>query len=311
MKIVIIGAGAMGCLYGAGLSEAGNEVWLIDIWQKHIEEIKQNGLIVENSSGQRIYRNLKASVDPAEAGAADIAIIFVKSTLTEEALIRNGCMITDSTIVITLQNGLGNIEKIEKTADKRNIIAGTTAHGAMLLGPGKIRHAGTGKTVIGELDGSDSDRINSIAEILRASGFETEISLNVVGLIWDKLLVNVGINALTAITGMTNGELLDYPEIVEILEAAVHEAFLIANLKGIKTSFTDPVEHTKEVCRLTTANKSSMLQDILNERNTEIETINGAIVKEGKALGVETPVNMVLSNLVRWKQGFFHTTSNP
>ncbi len=311
MRIVIIGAGAMGCLYGAGLSEAGNEVWLIDIWQQHIEEIKRNGLIVEKGSGQRNYAKLKATVSPEEAGEADIVMVFVKSTLTEEAVKKSSCVITDKTLVITLQNGLGNIEKIEKTADKRNIIAGTTAQGAMLLDPGRIRHAGTGKTVIGELDGSGSGRINSIAEILRASGFETEISFNVMGLIWDKLLVNVGINALTAITGLTNGELLNYPEIGEILEAAVNEAFLIAKLKGIKTGFPDPVEHTKEVCQLTAANKSSMLQDILNERNTEIETINGAIVKEGKALGAGTPVNMVLSNLVRWKQGFFHTTSNP
>lgn len=301
MKIVIIGAGAMGCLYGAKLSESDNEVWLLDVWKDHIEEINNNGLIVEKDLEQRIYRNLKATVNPGETGTADIAVIFVKSTLTEEAVIRNRSVISEKTIIITLQNGLGNIEKIALTADKKNIVAGTTAHGAMILGPGKICHAGIGKTVIGELDGFSSVRINNIAELFKSCGFETEISSNVIGLIWDKLIVNTGINALTAITGMYNGELLKCPEIEEILEAAVKEAVLTAEAKEIELSIQDPVQHTKDICRLTAGNKSSMLQDVLNKRKTEIEMINGAIVREAKDIGIHTPVNMVLTNLVKWK----------
>lgn len=302
MKIAIIGAGAMGCLYGAMLSESGNEVWLLDVWEQHIEAVKSSGLIVEKGSEQKRYTYLKATVDPKEIGSVDMAMVFVKSTLTEDAVRNNSCIFTDKTIVLTLQNGLGNIEKIAQTTDKRNIVAGTTAHGSTMLGPGRIRHAGEGKTIIGELDGSDSDRIANIAKVFRASGLETEISHNVIGLIWDKLLVNVGINALTAVTEMKNGDLVKYPEIEEILEGAVKEAVAVAEAKGIKLGYPDPVDHTKAVCRATAANKSSMLQDILNKRKTEIEMINGAIIREGKALGVNTPVNMVLTNLVKWKQ---------
>ena len=302
MKIAIIGAGAMGCLYGAMLSESDNEVWLLDVWEQHIDAIKKNGLIVEKSSQQKKYANLKATINALEIGSVDMAMIFVKSTLTEDAVRKNSCIFTDKTIALTLQNGLGNIEKISQTVDKKNIIAGTTAHGSTMLGPGKIRHAGEGKTIIGELDGVDSERIKGIAEVFRISGLETEISYNVIGLIWDKLLVNVGINALTAITQMNNGDLVKYPEIEEILEAAVKEAFMVAQVKGIKLGYCDPIAHTKDVCRATAANKSSMLQDVLNKRKTEIDMINGAIVREGKTLGVNTPVNMVLANLVKWKQ---------
>ncbi len=302
MKIAIVGAGAMGSLYGAMISESDHEVWLLDVWKKHIETVNSDGLIIEKGSGQKKYEKLKATTDPSEIGVVDLAIIFVKSTLTADAVRSNKSIFADNTIVLTLQNGVGNIEKIAENINKNNVIAGTTAHGSTILGPGRIRHAGEGKTIIGELDGSESKRVAEIAEIFNASGLQTDISNNVIGLIWDKLVVNVGINALTAITEMSNGELVKCPEIEEILEVAVREAVSIAELKGIQLGSSDPVKHTKDVAIATAANKSSMLQDILNKRKTEIEMINGAVVTEGKALGVNTPVNLVLTNLVKWKQ---------
>ena len=118
----------------------------------------------------------------------------------------------------------------------------------------------------------------------------------------DKLLVNVGINALSSITQVENGRLLDYPEIEQLLELAVSEAAKVAEKKGVKLSFADPINHTKDVCKATAANKSSMLQDILKGNKTEIEMINGAIVDEGKAVGIDTPVNLVLTNIVKYIQ---------
>lgn len=302
MKIAVIGAGAMGCLYGATLSESGNEVWMLDSWERQIEEINKNGLIVEDKDGEKTYRGLRGTSDPQKIGAVDIALVFVKSTNTEDTVKNSKCLFADTTTVVTLQNGLGNIEKIAKTVAKENIIAGTTAHGSTLLGPGKIRHAGRGKTVIGELDGAETERLRQIADVFSNSGLEVETSRNIIGLIWDKLLINIGVNALTAITELNTGGLLEHAEIMEILTAAEKEAVTIANLKGISLSRKDPVERTMEICRATFGNKTSMLQDILNKRKTEIDMINGAIVTEGRLLGVDTPINMVLTNLVKWKQ---------
>ena len=305
MKIAIIGAGAMGSLYGAKLSrDPENEVWLLDVWQDHVDAVNREGLQMETNGEWETYAHLSAATDPQKAGIVDLAIIFVKSTLTRDAIRSNQAILGPETLVLTLQNGLGNVDQIKEVIGEDRIIAGTTGHGATMLGPGKIRHAGSGKTIIGlvqPVPGSDRPvaPLNQVVQIFRNAGLDTEVSENVIGLIWDKLMVNVGINALTGITKLKNGQLLEHPEIEALLEAAVGEAKQVADALGIQLGF-DPISHTKEVCRLTCRNKSSMLQDILNHRKTEIEMINGAIVREGGRCGVATPYNQVLTNLVRF-----------
>lgn len=303
MKIAIIGAGAMGCLYGSRLSTLEeNQVYLVDIWKDHIDTINKKGLSMEEKGQLLEFRRLKGVERAEDAGICDLALIFVKSTLTGEAVRANRGVFGPETIVLTLQNGLGNIELIQAELGRDNIIAGTTAHGATMLGPGRMRHAGSGKTVIGELTGMKTDRIYRISELFSRAGFETEVSDNVMGLIWDKLLVNVGINAITAITELPNGEIIKYGELDSILKSAVKEARLVALTKGIKLNYEDPVAHTREVCIATAENKSSMLQDILNNKQTEIQMINGAVCREGKSAGIATPVNSVLTNIILFKQ---------
>lgn len=300
MKIAIVGSGAMGCLFGAKLStNPNNEVYLIDVWQDHIDSINSNGILMEENGEQLVFDRVKSVADSSTVGHCDLAIIFVKSTLTKTAVEMNKAVFGTETVAITLQNGLGNVDIISDLIGKENVIAGTTAHGATVLGPGLIKHAGIGKTIIGELDGAITPRIESIMALLNEAKMESDITDNVIGNIWDKLLVNVGINALTAITKLHNGELLDYPETEKILEDAVLEAQAVANAKGIKLNFNDSVGHTKDVCKATFSNKSSMLQDILNHRQTEVDMINGAIVKAGLEAGVETPVNSVLTGLIK------------
>ncbi|HOA42454.1 MAG TPA: ketopantoate reductase family protein [Bacillota bacterium] len=301
MKIAIIGAGAMGCLYGAKLSTVpGIEIYLLDVWKEHVDAINANGILMEEQGDFITYRNVKASTVAEDAGTCDLAVIFVKSTLTSSAVQSNKAVFGPETIALTLQNGLGNIELIKEVVGESNVIAGTTAHGATMLGPGRIRHAGSGKTIIGELNGAMTQRIQQIAQTFREAGMETELSDNVYGLVWDKLLVNVGINALTGITKLLNGELLEHPEIVELLEDAVSEGKEVALAQGIKLGFPDPVAHTKDVCKATATNKSSMLQDVLNHKKTEIDMINGAVVREGKKVNIATPVNKTLTNLIKF-----------
>ena len=203
-------------------------------------------------------------------------------------------------MVLTLQNGLGNVDLIGEEVGLANVIGGTTAHGAYMKGPGEICHAGVGKTIIGELGGESTERINEIARVFQEVGLETEISNNILGLIWDKLIVNVGINALTAITGLHNGQLLDHPELLDIMSLAIDEALAVAKMKKIELSPQDPYAHTLDVCKNTATNKSSMLQDIINRRRTEIDMINGGILREGQKEGISTPVNRVLTDLIKY-----------
>lgn len=302
MKIAILGSGAMGCLYGGRLAEAGFDVTLVDVWKEHVDGINSDGLSIEGIGGKRIVKGIKAVTDPNRAGQVDLLVVFVKATLTKTAMEGALGLVGDGTRVLTLQNGLGNVEALSEIVGTDRLIAGTTAHGSTLLGPGSIKHAGEGPTVIGNLSGKTDPFLEDLAAILEKAGFSVQISENVMGLIWGKLIVNVGINALTAITGLRNGRLLDFPETKELMRMAVEEALEVARRKGIVLNDPDPARHVEEVCRSTAENRSSMLQDVMNRRRTEIDAINGAVVAEAEKLGLSAPVNLVLFNLVKTLQ---------
>lgn len=298
MKVTVLGAGAMGCLFGGLLAENGIPVWLVDIWEEHVDAINQRGLTIEGIGGERVIKNIRATTDLKEVSGTDLLLVFVKSTATEAAIKGAKALVGSNTLVLTLQNGLGNVEKLQKVVGEDRVIAGVTSHGSTLLGPGHIRHAGEGDTYVGEVRGGKTGRIEGIADLFNNAGIKCSIADNILSLIWSKLVVNVGINAITAITGLRNGEILQHPGAEEILELAVNEAVEVARARGIQLQYPDPVGHVKEVCRLTAQNRSSMLQDVLNRRKTEIDMINGAVVREGQKVGVDTPVNRVLTNLV-------------
>lgn len=301
MKIAIIGAGAMGSLYGGYLSKSGEEVYLVDIWQEHIDKINKNGLIIKEEDRELITYP-KATTNASEIGIIDLVIVFVKSTLTREVVENNRDLLGHNTLVMSLQNGYGNIEQIERYVKRDNIIAGTTSHGAIMIGPGKISHAGRGDTCIGWVGCNKSNSIDAISKLLHKSGFNTIISNNVMELVWKKLIVNAGINALTAILEVKNGELLNEEDTRTVMTMAIEEAVDVAEAAGIKLNKAETVEKVMKVAIDTANNKSSMLQDILNKRKTEIDTINGAIVQEGKRYWIKTPVNQVLYNLIKAKE---------
>ena len=302
MKVAVLGSGAMGCLYGGALAEAGCDVVLIDVWKDHIDAINASGLKIDESGGERTVKNIRGVTRPADAGTADLVVVFVKATMTEQAMRDALALVGDKTTVLTLQNGLGNVEKLCNVLPASRVIAGTTGHGSTLVGPGHVRHAGIGDTIIGELDGSRSARIEELAALLEKAKMTAKVSTNVMGLIWTKLIVNIGINALTAVTGLKNGRLVDFPETEELMECAIKEACAVAKAKGIRFEVDDPLEHTKAVAKKTAANRSSMLQDVTAKRATEVSVINGAVVDEGRKLGVPTPVNTVLTNLILVRQ---------
>lgn len=299
MKISIIGSGAMGSLFGGSLALAGQDVVLYDIYKEHVDAINASGLSIEDAAtGQVTIVHPRASTDPASVAGSDVFIIFVKSTTTEEAAATFQSYAKPSTIALTLQNGLGNEEILRRHFGPGRTAAGVTSQGATFLGPGKIRHAGKGPTHMSMADG-DQAKLKGLAAALQTAGFEIYVDDAVASMVWSKLVINVGINALTALLGVTNGRLLDYPDIKAVMADLVAEAMAVAKARGVKLNYADPLATVYDVAAKTGANYSSMLQDFMKNRASEIDFMNGAIVREGKALGVPVPVNETLARLVR------------
>jgi 2-dehydropantoate 2-reductase len=298
MKITVIGPGAIGCLLSAFLSKAEEEVWLLDKDRQRANIIKEQGIKIEGVSGDW-QAKVSAASSADEIGRCDLIIIAVKSYDTKEALKNIKPLLGDTSLVLTLQNGLGNVEIISEVASQERTLGGVTNLGATLLGSGHIRHAGRGETVIGRMDGKIPVQLREIREVFNRSGLETRISKDIKSLLWSKLIINVGINALTAITRLNNGRLIEFEYTRKILEGAVNEAVKIAKKKRIKLIYDDPLSKVEAVCEATSQNVSSMLQDALKHRRTEIDFINGVIVRQAQGLGIAAPVNTVLTNLVK------------
>lgn len=305
MKIVIVGPGAMGCLLAAFLSKslpAGRqdkeEIWILDYKKERAENINKTGISLTGLSGE--WRcNPKTSCEAKDIGVANLLILCVKSYDTKTALINSKALIGENTSVLTLQNGLGNIETISEIIGPQNVIGGVTNLGATLLEAGKARHAGKGETVIGRIDGKITVEMRSIRELFNKVGLEMRISKDIKALLWSKLIINTGINALTAITRLNNGRLLDFEGSRRIMREAVTEAIRISKRKRIKLIYDDPLAKVEAVCEATGSNISSMLQDVLRKKRTEIDFINGVVVRLGQELGIPTPANSMLVDLVK------------
>lgn len=298
MKISVIGAGAMGSLYGGKLAQAGNEVILFDINQAHVDAINSSGLEIEELEGEESSTiSLKATSQEGDVKGSEVLIFFVKSTATRRAA-EQFCNILDSdTLAVTLQNGVGNEEILRSFFGADSTAAGVTSQGATFLGPGKIRHAGKGPTHLC-MSNKKNMKLRPFVEELNKAGFETHIDDNIEDLIWSKLIINVGINALTALTGLQNGRLLDFENTKSLMKDLVEEAVAVAKKKGITLTYDDPLNTVFDVAKKTATNRSSMLQDFDRGTISEIEFINSAIVREGEALGVPTPVNSTMARLV-------------
>jgi 2-dehydropantoate 2-reductase len=300
MKITIVGAGAMGSLFGALLAESGHEVRLLDVWQEHVDAVNKKGLSVEREGRTRSIV-LKATTDLRQVDKADLVIVFVKSSQTGKAAETARAALRKDGWVLTLQNGMGNAEAIARVVPASRVLAGTTSHGATMLGPGMIRHAGVGPTVIGAWTGEEPAGAKKMAECFNRAGIETAVADDVRSLIWSKLLVNVGINAVTALTGIRNGQLLDLESTRWISQTAVEEAMAVARNLGVRVR-DDAVSHVFQIAEATAANRSSMGQDLDHKRRTEIDAINGYVVREAEKLGLPVPVNRTLSGLIETVQ---------
>ena len=304
MNITVIGAGAMGSLFGALLAEAGNTVTLLDIRRDHVDAVNANGLFIEEKAGVRRIVRIQATTEPDRIGPTDLSIVFVKSTHTAMAAETAARLSGKTDLVLTLQNGMGNADTLTETLDPSQVIAGTTSHGATFLGPGAIHHAGKGDTVIGPWATAGMSGAERVAEVFHRANIVTRVVDDVRTVLWAKLLINVGINAITALTGIKNGQILELESSRQLSRKAVKEAMAVARVQGIDVD-GDPVEKVFQVAAATGPNRSSMGQDVDNCRLTEIAAINGFIVRLAETAGVPVPVNRTLTALVETLQAHY------
>jgi 2-dehydropantoate 2-reductase len=296
MDFLVVGPGAMGCLFAASLKKAGLEVTLLDYRPGRAAEIGLSGVRVEGVTGEFRAR-VPVTTGPVDASPGFV-LICVKSDRTEAAGRAVKDLVRGDPVVVTLQNGLGHVETLEGIFGRGRVLGGVTSEGATLIDTGRVRHAGRGETVVGP-SGEPPGAAERLAGIFNRAGFKTRPAEEVGELIWGKLIVNVGINALTALTRLPNGRLPEVPGTLRVMERAVGEAAAVAAAAGIRLPYPDPLGRVIEVCRATSGNTASMLQDVLRERTTEVDYINGAVAREGSRLGVPTPVNETLTHLVR------------
>ncbi len=295
MKIAVLGAGALGCAIGGALAQAGNGVVLINRNADHVDAINTHGLVMRTPAGELVVR---ASAAPSAQGLdpVDLVIVLVKSFHTEAAMAAATNLVGPHTAVLSLQNGLGHEDVLAQIVGRGHVLAGKTYVGGVMLAPGRIISGTAGKeTLIGELDGTVSDRAQRIAATFNAAGLTTTVSDNIVGTMWDKLLINVSTGAVSGVTRLPYGPLYEIPEIEATAVAAVQEAMDVATASGVRLSFTDPREAwNKASAGLPADFKTSMLQSLEKGSVTEVDFINGAVVRWGQRCGVPTPVNATL-----------------
>jgi len=291
MNIVVMGAGAIGSLFGAFLSKK-NDVVLIGR-SSHVNAIDQKGLTIKGKTQLNVKIRAVDSVDKISF-LPDLLIITVKSYDTESAIKEVKSSIGDDTIVMSLQNGLDNIEKIEKHVSREKIIACITTHGVVFSEPGFIKHTGIGKTILGALTSGNTLNPGSIANMLSDAGIKTTVSDDIIKEIWIKAIVNSSINPLTALFNCKNGYLLENLILENTLEKICEESTSIASAYGVDVNHSDMIRKTKEVVKETYENHSSMLQSILQSKKTEIKSINSKIVEIGRKHNIKTLMNEIL-----------------
>ena len=299
-RVAVVGPGALGCLLAATLCRIHEEIWVLDHDSQRAGLLQHSGLTFERA-GNLEHFSIRATADAQEIGPVDLILICVKSPVLANTLPSLFPLFTEKTLLLAWQNGIGHLPVLLATQLPGATALAVTSLGAHLVGPGQVRFGGAGATSLGFIGPSPQWAgavLHEAAELFRLAGLEVRVDADILGQVWNKLLVNVGVNALTAINNCENGRLLENGEALALMRAAVLEAASVAQAKGIAIA-PDPVARTLAVCEATAGNISSMLQDVRTKRQTEIETINGAVLEEARKLGIPAPINAQLFAAVK------------
>lgn len=293
MKVVVFGAGALGSLIG-GLLSRRHEVILVGR-QPHVQAIEESGLVI--SGMVEAVFVVKAVEDLRSIADAEMVIITVKAYDSAMALDTIAPLVKEGTIVLSLQNGLKHASLL-KERYPRNEVVGVTSMGATKVGHGRVYYAGVGDTIFGSLSGNER-MAEKAAEVFDSVGMDSVVTSEIVTEIWLKAIINASINPITAIAKCKNGRVLQDENLRAVSEMACREAALVSEAAGVDLHGEEPFERVREVLKRTADNKSSMLQDVEKKRRTEIDEINGEIIRRGEEKGVDVPVNRTLWHLTK------------
>jgi 2-dehydropantoate 2-reductase len=293
-NILIVGTGALACLFAARLTRAGHHITMLGSWQEGLTAIREHGLRLIDSRGNEQSFRVEATSNPRDRVGTKYAIVLVKAWQTERIAHQLADCLTDDGLALTLQNGLGNYETLTFSLGLNRVALGSTTTGATLLGPGCVRAGGEGIISIGR-----NQATGPLEEALKSTKFNVQIVDDPQSLLWGKLVINAAINPLTALLKIPNGELLERPSARTLMGALAREVAQVAAAENIRLPFDDPVLAVEEVARKTTANQSSMLQDVLRGAPTEIDAICGAVVRIAEKHHIDVAINRTCWQLVK------------
>jgi len=293
-SLLIVGTGAMACLFAARFSAASYRVTMLGTWKEGLQALRENGVtLVDVDGGEKVFQVQVANNAQACVGAR-FALVLVKSWQTHRASRQLSECLSARGLALTLQNGLGNREILAKTLGAKRVALGVTTTGATLLGPGRVCPGGEGVISL-----NAHPRLAPLTSMLHSAGFAIETAPDATALLWGKLVINAAINPITALLGISNGELLSRRVARSLLQAVAREAAAVAMAQGISLPYPDPVTAAESIAYRTANNHSSMLQDVQRGAPTEIDAICGAIVQAGEKTGVQTPINRNLFHLIK------------
>ena len=304
-RVVVVGAGAMGSLFGGLLTEGGLDVTLVDIWREHVDAINANGLKMVGHGGDRIIP-ATATSDPSTIDGADVAFFQCKAIYNADAAASVKHLFdNDRTVAISFQNGLGNEEEIERILGAGKVLGGLTAQGANIEAPGVVRNHAELPSFIGEMKGGVSGRTRALAAAFSAHGLPTEASENIRHDIWKKLMANIGVSGTSAAPNLTLGGIVRVPELEAIAYRAIDEALAVAKAENIELDPDGAREVFHQITSGTPGNKSSLCVDVVNERPSEVDYIYGAVIKLGAKHGIDTPVLQTISAVIKGLQSHY------
>jgi 2-dehydropantoate 2-reductase len=284
------------------MAAAGHEVWLVHRRRDVVEALRRDGLQLEDINGLHERIPLRATDSTSEIGEVDLVLILTKATDTRAAAQAARCLLGEGTVAVTLQNGLGNLEIMAEILGPERVLLGMTYAGAALVGPGMVRHTAVGQTFLGEPNGQFSVRVEQLAKSLSDAGMPTEATDRLWEMVWGKLVINTAMNASCALTGASGESAYRSPAARELLGLLAEETACVAAALGISLPYPDAAARVWKHCQDVGQSKPSMLQDMERGRPTEIDAINGAVVREGKRLGIPTPLNLALLLLVKARE---------
>jgi 2-dehydropantoate 2-reductase len=296
MKIAVIGAGAMGTIYGGRLSQH-NDVFLIDVNRDIVERVNRGGVILRENGIDSRFRP-KAALSSENIGTVDLVILFVKSQFSRSALKENMSLIGDETYVMTLQNGSGHEDVLSEAVPVDRVIIGTTEDNGSLIEPGHANHGGNGRTNIGMIHPDTAGVLPVIRDCFDSCGFTTLIHENIQKLIWDKLFTNVSLSALTGILQVKMGFIAKDPHAWNLAESLVSEALEVAGAMGLEFERDEILAKVRKTSENNPDGRTSIYTDLKNGRLTEVDAISGSVVRAAKKYGVAVPSHEFVVNMV-------------